>query len=180
MLPCVLFLHLSDNVKVYTHKHTQAPIIPSLSLPPSHSSCTVCVFCMVSLCVCLDAGHWHVLGGDQCPGSFLCLLWNLWACEDPYPSLRCQAPPGPPAPLTQLHYSSLEPARRCDNSSYHEIKHGETCRGHKVATFTFSLEIALQGATRRKCKANSFSLSCFSLSLCPPPLCFCLSQSILL
>lgn len=52
MLPCVLFLHLSDNVKVYTHKHTHKlqsfPLF--LSLPPTPLA--QCVFSAWCLCVC--------------------------------------------------------------------------------------------------------------------------------
>lgn len=67
----------------------------------------------------------------------------------------------------------------CDNSSYHDIKQGD--RGSsppnqpppgpaRSPPLHLGLKLALRGATRRKCEANSFFLSGLYLSIFPPAL----------
>lgn len=177
----------SAHVLAHTYKLLFSDTFPS---SPVLLSCVcVCVFLHGVTPCALDVGHLHALGEAQ---GALAAFSACFGIRRPERTSIHHGPDIPTSPLfpalpslPRPHYSSLAPpASCCDNSSYHDIKQrvrgssppppGHPSGPARSPPSHLGLKLALRGATRRKCKANSFSCptsTSLPPSLCLPPSC---------
>lgn len=132
--------------------------------------------------MCLGFGSLACSRRGSCAlAAFFCLLWNLERPPNPshhcHPRIPHPSLPGLPS-LPRPHHSSLAPHKLLWQLiiSWHEAERRRLQPPAQPPTGPtrsppshLGLKLALQGATRRKCKANSFFLSRLHLSV-PLPL----------